>query len=225
MRLNWRLELPQWILIAAMFALAATVWPTAPDTMPIHWNLRGEVDGWGGKFAGLLLLPLMALGLYLLLLLLPRIDPRRASYARFAGAYAVMRFALTAFLVAVYVVTVLAALNRPVDVGSLISFLAGGLLVVLGLVLPKVQPNWFVGIRTPWTLSSRLSWEKTHRVGGWVFVVMGLAVALTGLLQTGWAFAAMMLIVLGGTLGLVVYSYFVWRDDPDKMPWNGQSGR
>ena len=113
----------------------------------------------------MLLLPLNALGLYLLLLLLPRRDPRRANYARFRGTYLELRVAILMFLVLIYGFVLLWTRGILLDV-LLISILAGGLLVVMGVVMGTVQPNWFVGIRTPWTLSSDLSWRKTHRLSG-----------------------------------------------------------
>ncbi len=115
----------------------------------------------------MLLLPPTALGLYLLLLLLPRIDPRRANYAQFRGAYLVLRVAILMFLVLIYGFVLLWTRGIRLDV-LVIPILAGGLLVVMG-VMGRVQPNWFVGIRTPWTLSSDLSWRETHRLGGWPF--------------------------------------------------------
>ena len=113
----------------------------------------------------MLLLPLNALGLYLLLLLLPRRDPRCANYARFRGAYLELRVAILMFLVLIYGFVLLWTRGILLDV-LLISILAGGLLVVMGVVTGTVQPNWFVGIRTPLTLSSDLSWRKTHRLSG-----------------------------------------------------------
>ena len=121
-------------------------------------SLRWEIEG-------LLLLPLNALGLYLLLLLLPRRDPRRANYARFRGAMLVLRVAILMFLVLIYGFVLLGTRGIVLDV-LLIPILAGGLLVVMGVVMGTVQPNWFVGIRTSWTLSSDLSWRKTHRLSG-----------------------------------------------------------
>jgi uncharacterized membrane protein len=82
----------------------------------------------------------------------------------------------------------------------------------------KLRPNWFAGIRTPWTLSSRESWEKTHRLGGHVFVAIGLAIVVVGLLRAEWAVTATLVLLLVGGLGLIVYSYLVWRDDPNKTP-------
>ena len=108
--------------------------------------------------------------------------------------------------------------ETSVPVGGLIIGAVGLLFIVLGAVMGRLRPNWFAGIRTPWTLSSTRSWERTHRVGGWVFIGIG---ALTmGLAPVGGelAIVAMMVAMLVGVVGLVVYSYVVWRDDPDKVP-------
>ena len=102
MKPSWRTEVPQWIIIAAMFALAAWSWPRLPDRIPIHWNIAGEVDGYGGKFTGLLLLPLIVLGLYLMMRLVYLIDPGRENYASFAAAFTVIRMTFVFFMAAIY---------------------------------------------------------------------------------------------------------------------------
>lgn len=105
------------------------------------------------------------------------------------------------------------------DVTVVIPILVGGLLVVVGNLQGKVRPNWFAGIKTPWTLTSRLSWIKTRRLGGWLLVVMGLAfigMGLTGLAGSAWAQIAFLAIVAVCILRLLVYSYLVWRSDPEK---------
>ncbi len=142
---SWKIELPQLLLIAVMFVFVAGPWSSAPERIPVHWDLSGQPDRYSGKFEGLLLLPLIALGLYLLLLLLRRRDPRRANYARFRGAYLVLRVAILMFLVLIYGFVLLWTRGILLDV-LLISILAGGLLVVMGVVMGRVQPNWFVGI-------------------------------------------------------------------------------
>ena len=218
MRTNWRTEWPHWALLAAMFLAAAIVWPLAPDRLPVHWNLAGEVDRYGGRFEGLALLPALALGLYCLLRSLPRLDPGRANYALFEGAYATIRLATLGVLAAFHGVVILAALGRTVDMGRLVPILVGALLVVQGGLLGKVRPTWFVGIRTPWTLSSKRSWGKTHRLGGWLFIADGLLLIAAGVarseLLVGAAFAA----IGASLLALWVYSYLVWRDDDDRTP-------
>jgi uncharacterized membrane protein len=201
-----------------MFAAAAAVWSVAPSEIPVHWNVSGEVDRYGGKFEGLLLLPLMALGVYLLLRYLPRIDPLRANYARFSGVYTAIRVAVLLLMAAIYGVIIAWVLRKPIDMSRLMPAALGALFIFLGSVLGKVKPNWFVGIRTPWTLSSRRSWERTHRLGGWLFIALGglfLLAAILGL--DGWGlgvFGAMIAVLVF----LVVYSYFAWRGDPERQP-------
>jgi uncharacterized membrane protein len=218
MKFTWRTEWPLWVLLAAMFALAAVTWPNAPDKIPVHWGVNGEVNGYGGKFEGLLLLPLIALTLYLALLFLPRIDPGRANYVHFAGAYTVIRFAVLLVIALGYGVIHLWLRGHRAPVALLIPMFVGGLFVVMGSVMEKLRPNWFVGIRTPWTLSSKRAWTETHRVGGRVFMLVGVCLIVSGALRSTTAVIATIVIALVGMLGTVVYSYFVWRDDPDRAP-------
>jgi uncharacterized membrane protein len=96
MKLSCRVELLQLLVIAAMFAVAGWSWSQLPDRLPVHWNLQGQVDRWSDKFEGLLLLPIIALGLYLLMLLVPHVDPGRGNYQNFAKAFNVIRVALVA---------------------------------------------------------------------------------------------------------------------------------
>lgn len=210
-------------ILAAMFGWAALSFWTAPDRFPVHWNLRGEVDRYGGRFEGMLVLPLVTLALYLLLTFLPRIDPGKRNYANFAGAYAVLRLAIVAFLGALYVFMQAAARGRTLDLGGILPFAMGALFLVLGNVMGKLRPNWFVGIRTPWTLSSAESWNRTHRAGGWVFVGLGLATMVSALLAGRAAFPITVGMLLAASLGLVVYSYVVWKDDPEKVPPAGRT--
>lgn len=204
-------------VIAAMFVAAAVRWGSVPDQIPVHWNAAGEVDGYGGKFVGLLLLPITALGLYGLLKYIPRIDPARRNYEAFAGSYLLVRVALTVYLGFLYVVTNLAIGNEEsLPVGDLIVGSIGVLFIVLGGAMSRFKPNWFAGIRTPWTLTSERSWVETHRVGGRVFVATGVATMLGALIGSEWAIIAMLIVVIPGVIFLVAYSYFVWRDDPDR---------
>jgi uncharacterized membrane protein len=206
------------LLLVAMFALAAATWGSAPDRIPVHYGFDGRPDRWGGRFEGLFAMPLTAFGVYVLMLLFPRIDPGRANYEAFAGAYATLRLAIIALLAAIQGIVVLAIRGGHVDMEKLIPILVGALLMVVGNVLGKVRPNWFVGIRTPWTLSSKRSWVRTHRLGGWLFVAMGAAMIVVAALWPGRAFVVVAAVGGAGVLALIVYSYVVWRNDPDKVP-------
>ncbi len=209
--------------LAAMFGWAAFGWSTAPDRMPMHWNIHGEVDRYGGRFEGMLVLPLIALAVYLVLLFLPRIDPGRMNYANMAGAYAVIRSMIVAFLGAIYLMVQTIARGGRVELLNVLPFGLGVLFLVLGNVMGKLRPNWFVGIRTPWTLSSAESWNRTHRAGGWVFVALGIVTMTVALVGGRAALPTSVALLILSTLGLAIYSYRVWRDDPDKIPPAGRT--
>lgn len=216
-----RREWPHGLALTAMFATSAWAWGRVTPPIPTHWNVRGEVDGYGGRFEGLLLTPLIALGLYALLLLLPRIDPGRANYASFAGPYAVIRASLTVMMGGMHGLLVATALGYPVDAGRWIPVGVGALLVVLGNVMGKVRPNFFVGIRTPWTLTSTRSWEKTHRVGGRLFVAGGVLLAVASLIGRPEVLIAAGVFGAGALVWLFYYSWREWRVDPDRVSVTG----
>jgi immunity protein, SdpI family len=207
------LTLLQGLVVAAMFVAAATMWPIAPENIPVHFGLSGEPNRYGGKVEGLLVLPLIALGVLVLLKVLPLVDPRRARYAEFATAYAVLTLAIVVFFALVYAFILAAVLGIEMNATIVIVPLVGLLLIVIGAVLGQVRPNWFVGIRTPWTLSSEHAWIETHRAGRWVFVGMGALLIIAGLLQFPWLLSIAIAGCVLGALGLVLYSYLVWRDD------------
>ncbi len=174
---------------------------------------------------GLLGLPAAALAVYLLLLVLPRIDPRRRSYDLFAGAYAALRFASLAVLAAVYGLALLSVQGYPVAVERLVPAVVGIFLVVTGNLMGKIRPNWFVGVRTPWTLTSSTAWGKTNRLAGWLLIGAGVAMIAAGLMGWPWLLAGVPRLAAGLAVLLVVYSYFAWRRDPRKENEAGTSTR
>lgn len=215
---SWKAELPQLGVIAAMFAWSALLWPSAPDTLPVHFDLSGNVDRMGGKLEGLFALPTVALGVYLLMRFLPRLDPARANYPSFSGTYATIRFTVLIMLAVVDLAVLLPLAGVEVDRAAAIRLIFGGFFMALGAFMGKIRPNWVVGIRTPWTLASKESWVKTHRMGGWMFILTGLALigslalpATPALVMSFGAFAL-------GLAWIVIYSYIVWRKDPIRYP-------
>ncbi|MBI2826102.1 MAG: SdpI family protein [Planctomycetia bacterium] len=217
MRANWRSEVAQLILIATMFAATAILWPVAPNRMPVHWNLAGQPDRYGRKFEGLLVAPLTALGLYLMFLVLPRIDPLRSAYAAFARPYAILRVATIALIAVVHAIILLVAFGYKVDVGLVVPLAVGILLCIIGNFMGKFRPNWFVGVRTPWTLSSRASWNKTHRLAGRMFIATGIALGIFAFVQSAWMLCVVLAMVALMVVVLPVYSYVVWRHDPERL--------
>ena len=198
------------LLVAAMWAFALAVYPRLPDRIPTHWNLRGEADGWGGPGAAFLF-PAIGTGTWLLMMVLPRIDPRRANWEKFRDEVRLLVGVLVLFFAWIEAVALGAALGWKLDTGRAVMGGVGVLLAVIGNYLPRIRSNWFMGIRTPWTLSSESVWRDTHRVGGRAFVAGGLAMVLAGFIPGILAQLLAIAAAMVATLIPVVYSYLAWR--------------
>jgi uncharacterized membrane protein len=223
MRASTRTELTQLAIIAGMFIAAFLTLPVAPETVAVRWNANGQPVGYASPAFALLLPPVLALVIYLVLRYVPLIDPGRANYSNFAGTYAFIRWITLLFLAGMYAIIHLALRGVAIDVGVIAPLAVGVLFIGLGNVMGKLRPNWFVGIRTPWTLSSKRAWTRTHAVGGRVFIVIGIAFALVPFaravgLGASAVLAAAVAVAMLGVVYLFVYSYLVWRDDPDRIP-------
>lgn len=209
------------IALAAMLAVSAwglaRVGPGA--TVPIHWNIRGEIDGYGPAWFAFLMIPATTAGIVGLMALIPRIEPRRENLRRSAPAYRTLSITVVLLMAVIHLVVVLGGVGVAVPVGFIIGTGVGVLFVVMGNVLTTVRSNFMFGVRTPWTLSSDRSWDRTHRLVGRLFVVTGLvmiALALTGIM---WLVIGVMLVMLAVTLvGGYWYSYKQWQADPDHRP-------
>jgi uncharacterized membrane protein len=200
-----------------MFVLAAVSWPAAPDRIPVHWDITGQPTRYGGKFEGLLLVPLITAGVYLLFLLAPVIDPRGRNYEAFARTYSLIRTSVVATMCALYLLLTHTWIRGlQLDVVLAVNVSVGMLLIVLGNYMPKVRSNWFVGVRTPWTLESEYAWRKTHRMAGPLFVAEGIVLIVLSITRPAWALPALIAVVTLGAVIPTVYSYFAWRDDPNR---------
>jgi uncharacterized membrane protein len=205
-----------WLLLWAQFLLAAGSWPKSPERIPTRWGLDGQIDGYGDRFQGLLLLPLVSLGLYLALLFAPQIDPKRGSYRHFAGSYTLLRFAVVAVMTAMYGMIQLALRSYQVPMTRVVPLAIGVLFLVIGSQMGRLRPSWFVGARTPWTLSSEASWIRTNRLAGWLLIAAGAMLLLAGALGSPLLMVATVAATVLGAVGLVFYSYRVWAADPNK---------
>lgn len=153
----------------------------------------------------------MAIVVYLLLLFLPLIDPKRLNYQKFQGTYRALRIALLAFFAVVYGIVQLSIRGHGALGTAILPLALGALFIVLGNYMGKIRPNWFIGVRTPWTLSSPRVWTKTHRQCGWAFVIAGILVIFTDLLVNKWTYYVLLGTALASILYAYAYSYFAWR--------------
>jgi uncharacterized membrane protein len=208
------------LLIAFMGAVSLWAWAQIPAgrQIAVHWDVAGNPNGYASKEVALLLLPIVALAIALLLAFIPQIEPRRLNLAQSGKPYLAAWIGTMVVLAGAHLLIALAAVGRPANIVTVTSLLVGGLLIVLGNYLGKARSNFFFGVRTPWTLSSDLSWDKTNRLAGRVFVAVGAAMVVAGLTRSGTVFAVVLVILLAMIAVVTVYSYFVWRGDPLKHP-------
>lgn len=199
------------ILLALVFS--ALVYGRLPERVPVHWNWHGEVDRWGGRLEGAFLMPVMALLLWGLMRWLPRIDPRRANYARFQSTYDFLINALVTMLVVFHVLVLGKALGWPLPLNRIMPALVGLLLIAIGNVLPRARSNWWFGVRTPWTLSSEHVWARTHRVAGYLMSGAGLALVISAALPSTWTMWIGIVGIGTAVVGSVLYSYWLWRKE------------
>jgi len=221
MKFSWRTELPPLLLLLATLALSAWAWPRLPDEIPVHWGLDGRPDRWGGRAEGLMITPAVGLFLYLLFSAFPWLDPGRANYASFGGTYFRIRLAVIVFIAAVHAVVIGLLLNARTDVTTWVMPLVGALLFFIGSQIDQLAPNWFMGVRTPWTLSSPSTWKRTNRMGGIVLRIGGVLFAVAGFAHRLWVCWVAIGAMAVGVLFVVIYSYLVWKDAPDKTPPGG----
>lgn len=199
------------MLIACSYVLSFVTIPYLPNEIAIHWNAAGEPDGFANKWWGALLFPIFLTGIVAFVIFLPKVDPRKENYKKFENVYRLFLHVFVIFLFSLHVVTLAYNVGFPVQVDVVVPIGVGGLFIVLGNYMPKIKPNYFFGIRTPWTLDDETVWQKTHRVGGKVFVIMGVLVMLTVFAESVWRFVLLIIIVFGGTIYLFVQSYLFSR--------------
>lgn len=165
------------IIVIAMIA-AVFVAMTLEGPVPVHWNIEGEVDGWMESPWGLMILPGTMLAMFLLFQVIGVISPKGFRLDSFQRTVGIFQNALLFFLALVFAAQLLFTAGIEVDMTMLMLLGTGGLFVVIGNFLGKTRKNFFIGIRTPWTLASDEVWIRTHRLGGWVFVLTGISFML-----------------------------------------------
>ena len=201
-------------LLLALIGAAASlaVFRRLPETMAIHWDIDGNPNGWMPRAFGAFFGPVFVIVLWQLMRVLPRIDPREPNYARFGDAYDTIVAAILLLVLATHGITLAVALGYHVAVLRLVPALVGGLFVVIGNVMPRMRPNWWFGVRTPWTLSNDRVWARTHRLAGFSMTAAGLVmIAAALLLPTRLGLPVLIAAVVAATIGPVVYSYLTWK--------------
>lgn len=202
------------VLIAVAVTAGALLWNQLPEQMASHWNVNDEVDGYMPKFWGVFLMPVVTLGMFGLFLLLPNVDPLKANIAKFRGAFNLFILLITVFMLYIHGLTMAWSLGyRNFRMSAAMLPVLGALFMFIGYMLRQAKRNFFIGIRTPWTLSSDTVWDKTHRLGSILFIASGTLAILGSFLGGTAAFWLLFIPLTGSTLFLVVYSYVLYRNE------------
>jgi uncharacterized membrane protein len=187
--------------------------------IPCHWNIKGEIDGYYGKWTGVLLFPGINLAMLLLMIALPYISVRyKNAQERFDKVIPSLATIIIFFFAGIHIYMILLAKEILNPSGNMIFYIIGLMFIMLGNLLPKIPSNFFAGVRTPWTLSSEDVWRKTHRLGGISFIIAGLLmIVITAILGNN-STANIIMVVLFMSLVLypVLYSFILYKKEEKK---------
>jgi len=201
------------IIIAIAIISSFYFYANFPEQVPIHWNFKGEVDNYGSRGLAAFLFPGIILGTYLLFMAIPYIDPKKDRYTQFKKVYHLFKNILVLFMAAMYFITSFNALGYNISVAKWMPFMVGVLFIFIGNYMSKIKPNWFMGIRTPWTLSSEEVWNKTHRAGGKLFILGGIIIIIIPYLGERLGTILLIADVIMVSLGSIAYSYILFRKE------------
>jgi uncharacterized membrane protein len=196
-------------IILISFIVGILLYPQMPDRMASHWGAGGEVDGYMSKFWGLFLMPIIVTIMVLLFIFLPKIDPLKKNMEKFRPYYEGFILIMVVFLTYIYGLTIAWNMNYRFDMTLMIVPAMSILFYYCGILLEHAKRNWFIGIKTPWTLSSDVVWKKTHKLGAKLFKISAV-VLLSGIFIPDYAFFLLILVIIAA-LYPIFYSYFEYK--------------
>ncbi len=199
-------------IIILSFAIGIYFYPQMPEKMASHWNAQGQVDGYTSRFWGLFLMPIISVGMLLLFILIPRIDPLKSNIQQFRKYYDGFVVLIIVFLFYLYLLTIFWNTGYTFNIIIFLSPAFAILFYYAGILIENAKRNWFIGIRTPWTLSSDKVWDKTHKIGGKLFKIAGI-VALLAIFFQSYAIFIIVVPVIIVSIYTVVYSYFEYQKE------------
>lgn len=203
---------PGLLAIAVSAIFAALVYSRLPERVVSHWGADGTPNGWMSRaaFVGGMLSIELAVGVSMAFV--PRIDPLRNNFQAHAGAYWLVVNSSLVLVAVAMSLAIGANLGWHINVGWL-SYGVALLFIVVGNVMTRIRPNWIFGVRTPWTLSSDVSWRATHRLAGYGMLILGVVLLVIEAVRPDWFGFVLLPGALAVSLASVVRSYFVWKSD------------
>jgi len=199
-------------IIALTFMVSLYFYPSLPNKVPSHWNVKGQIDGYSGRFFGAFGIPFMNLAFYFVFIFLPYLDPKKENYEKFPSAYKLIRYSFHILFAGIQATVLLVALGYQINVGMFVGVGTSLLFVAIGNVMGKFKHNYFVGIRTPWTLANEEVWVKTHRMAAPLWVVGGIISAVFAIFgDRTTSFIVLMVIVTVISIIPIIYSYVIFK--------------
>ena len=202
------------LFILAPFAYAAWIYPSLPSSIPVHFNMEGKADAWGSResvFIGPAILGFVSFFVYLLMVNIRKIDPKRYEGAD-DKVYAQFGLFLVAFLATLSMVIIVSSVYQDIRVETLVFGIMGFAFAIMGIFMPRLKQNYMAGFRLPWTLEDAANWEETHRLAGKYWLYGGLLQGITAILLHGkWVFIVFMLIMAVMVLAPLIHSFLFFK--------------
>jgi uncharacterized membrane protein len=205
-------EIIIFVVALLSFIVGIYFYPQMPEKVASHWNAQGQVDGYMSKFWGLFLMPFIFVGLALLFIAIPRIDPLKENIEKFRKYYDAFVILFSIFMLSIYLWTIMWNIGIKISPNVIFPIGLGLLFFYSGILFENAKRNWFIGIKTPWTLSSDKVWEKTHKIGGKLFKIAGI-IALAGVFFQNYAFLFGLVPVILVAIYTTIYSYFEYKKE------------
>jgi len=199
-------------IIILSFIIGIYFYPQMPDRVVSHWNVQGEPNDYMSRFWGVFLMPIVSFVLLFLFILTPKIDPLKENVEKFRKHFDNFIVLIITFFFYIYLLTIAWNVGLKFNMSRMIVPAMGLLFYYIGVLLTNTKRNWFIGIKTPWTLSSDKVWEETHRVGGKLFKFTGI-IAVLGLFCPKGLLWIVVLPVILVTIFTFIYSYFLYKKD------------
>ncbi|MGB6680873.1 MAG: SdpI family protein [Candidatus Bathyarchaeia archaeon] len=197
-------------IIVLSFVIGIYVYPQMPNMMASHWNTEGQVDGYMSKFWGLFLMPFVIVGLSLLFIVIPKIDPLKSNIEKFRIHYDRFIILLISYLFLIHIFIIAWSFGYRFNIQYFMMPALGFFFYYAGILTENAKMNWFIGIRTPWTLSNEDVWDKTHKIGGKLFKITGL-ITFSGTFFSKYAIFFILVPILSVVAFTVIYSYFEYQ--------------
>jgi len=205
-------ELPLIAIVLIPFVFLAYIWNDLPQKVPIHWNINGEIDRFGNKLELILIPLLFPLMTYLIFLVVPKIDPKQQINKFGSKKYQNLKTLIIVFMSILAVLMIYVAKNQSLANVNLIVLPVGVLYIILGNYFKTIKANYFIGIRTPWTLENETVWKETHKLGGKLWFAGGLVIVMSSLLFENKANLIVFMMVTGIIIIIpIVYSYLKFK--------------